>query len=100
MTPWTVARQAPLSVGFSRHEYWSGLPFPSPGDVNNPGIEPQFPALTGSFFAAESPGSVNITVFMACMWSPVSLQIGLLINQISLQQQGQCLLFPALRLCK
>ena len=39
-TPWTVARQAPLYMGFSRQEYWSGLPFPSPGDLSNPGIEP------------------------------------------------------------
>ena len=39
-TPWTVAHQAPLSMGFSRQEYWSGLPFPSPGDLPNPGIEP------------------------------------------------------------
>ena len=39
--PWTVARQAPLSMGFSRQEYWSGLPFPSPGDLPNPGIEPR-----------------------------------------------------------
>ena len=44
-TPWTVACQAPLSVGFSRQEYWSGLPFPSPGDLPNPGIEPRSPAL-------------------------------------------------------
>ena len=40
MTPCTVAHQAPLSMGFSRQEYWSGLPFPSPGDLHNPGIEP------------------------------------------------------------
>ena len=39
-TPWTVAYQAPPSMGFSRQEYWSGLPFPSPGDLLNPGIEP------------------------------------------------------------
>ena len=39
-TPWTVARQPPLSMGFPRQEYWSGLPFPSPGDLPNPGIEP------------------------------------------------------------
>ena len=44
-TLWTVARQAPLSMGFSRQEYWSGLPFPSPGDLSNPGIEPRSPAL-------------------------------------------------------
>ena len=45
VTPWTVAHQAPLSMGFSRQEYWSGLPFPSPGDLSNPGIEPTSPAL-------------------------------------------------------
>ena len=45
MTPWTVAHQAPLSIGFSRQEYWSGLPFPSPGDLADPGIEPRPPAL-------------------------------------------------------
>ena len=44
-TPWTVAYQAPWSMGFSRQEYWSGLPFPSPGDLPNPGIEPGSPAL-------------------------------------------------------
>ena len=42
---WTVAHQAPLSMGFSRQEYWSGLPFPSPGDLPNPGIKPTSPAL-------------------------------------------------------
>ena len=45
VTPWTVARQAPLSMGFSRQEYWSGLPFPSAGDFPNPGIEARSPAL-------------------------------------------------------
>ena len=44
-TPWTVAHQAPSSKGFSRQEYWSGLPFPSPGDRPNPGIEPRSPTL-------------------------------------------------------
>ena len=44
-TPWTVAYQAPPSMGFSRQEYWSGLPFPSPADLPNPGIEPGSPAL-------------------------------------------------------
>ena len=43
--PWTVAHQAPPSMGFSKQEYWSGLPFPSPGDLPNPGIEPRSPAL-------------------------------------------------------
>ena len=44
-TPWTVTRQVSLSVGFLRQEHWSGLPFPSPGDLSGPGIEPMFPAL-------------------------------------------------------
>ena len=44
-TPWTSVHQAPLSMGFSRQEYWSGLPCPSPGDLPNPGIEPRSPAL-------------------------------------------------------
>ena len=44
-TPWTVAYQAPQSIGFSRQEYWSGLPFPSPGDLPDPGIKPRSPAL-------------------------------------------------------
>ena len=45
VTPWTVAPQAPPSVGFPRQEYWSGVPFPSPGDLPNPGIEPGSPAF-------------------------------------------------------
>ena len=45
MTPWTIAYQGPLSMGFSRQGYWSGLPFPSPGDLPNPGIEPRSPTL-------------------------------------------------------
>ena len=51
-TPWTVAlcNQSPLSMGFPRQEYWSELPFPSPGDLLDPGIEPASPALEGAFF--------------------------------------------------
>ena len=55
-TPWTVAHQAPLSMGFSRHEYWSGLPFPS-GDLPDPGIKPvspASPALAGGFFTTSA----------------------------------------------
>ena len=58
-TPWTVACQAPLSMGFYRQEYWSGLLFPSPGDLPDPGIKPEFPlspALAGRFFTTEPPG--------------------------------------------
>ena len=53
VTPWTVAHQAPLSMGFSRQEYWSGLPCPPPGDLPDPGIKPESftsPALAGGFF--------------------------------------------------
>ena len=55
-TLWTVARQAPLSVGFSRQECWSWLPFHPPGDIPKPGIEPMSPALAGSFFTTAPPG--------------------------------------------
>ena len=56
MTLCTVARQAPLSREFSRQGYWSGLPFPSPGDLPNPGIEPGFPALQADSLPFEPPG--------------------------------------------
>ena len=55
-TPWTVAHQAPPSMEFSRQEYWSGLPFPSPGDLPNPGIEPRSPALQTDTLLSEPPG--------------------------------------------
>ena len=48
-----LARQAPLSMGFSRQEYWSGLPFPTPGDLSNPGIKPRFPALQADYLPFE-----------------------------------------------
>ena len=51
---WTVARQAPLSMGFSRKEYWSGLPCPPPGDLPDPGIEPRFSTLQADFLLSES----------------------------------------------
>ena len=53
-TPWTAALQAPLSMGFSRQEYWSGLPFPSPGDLPDPGIEPISPVLQADSLPVES----------------------------------------------
>ena len=60
-TPWTVASQAPLSMGFSRQEYWSGLPFLSLGDLPDPGIKFMSPALTSGFFTTEPPGThINI----------------------------------------
>ena len=56
-TPWTVAHQAPLSMGFPRQEYWSGLPSPFPGDLTDPGIKPASSALAGGFFTTEPPGN-------------------------------------------
>ena len=59
VTPWTAAHQAPLSMGFSRQEYWSRLPFLPPADLPNPGIEPESsasPALASGFFTTEPPG--------------------------------------------
>ena len=55
-TPWTIVPQAPLSMGFSRQEYWSGMPPPPPGDLADTGIRPASPALTGRFFTTEPPG--------------------------------------------
>ena len=62
-TPWTVACQALLSTGFPRQEYWSRLPFPSPGDLSNPGIEPMSPAMAGGFFTAEPPGKLTMEYY-------------------------------------
>ena len=53
VTPWTIACQAPLPMGFSRHEYWIGLPFPSPGNLPNPGIEGGSPALQADYLPIE-----------------------------------------------
>ena len=55
VTPWTVAHQALLSMGFSRQEYWSGLPVPSPGYLPNPGIEPETPALQADSLPSAPP---------------------------------------------
>ena len=59
-TPWTVAHQAPLSTGFPRQEYWSGVPFSSPEHLPDPEIEPMFPVLAGRFFTSEPPKKLHI----------------------------------------
>ena len=56
VTPWTVAYQHPLTIGFSRQEYWNGLPFPSPGDLPDPGTEPWSSALQADALPSEPPG--------------------------------------------
>ena len=60
VTTWTVAYQAPPSMEFSRQEYWSGLPFPSPGDLPDPGIEPGSPALQADALPSEPPGKSSL----------------------------------------
>ena len=66
-SPWSIACQVPLSMELSRQEYWSGLPFPPPGDLPNPVIEPMFlasPALAGGSFATVPPGKPLITLYV------------------------------------
>ena len=71
VTPWTVACQAPLSMGFPRQEYQSGLPFPSPRDLPDPGIKPTSPALADGFFTAESPGKrMSLFLRVCCNLAP------------------------------
>ena len=71
MTPWTVAYQATLSMEFSRQEYWSGLPFPTPGNFPNPGIEPGSPATQADSLLSEPPGKplVNIRMHIYVLFS-------------------------------
>ena len=62
MTPRTVAHPVPLSVGFFGQEYWSGLPFPPPGDLLDPGVESMSHALAGRFFIADPPGKLKVQI--------------------------------------
>ena len=82
VTPWNIARQTPLSMRFSRQEYWKGLPFPPPGDLPDPGVKPKSPvppALAGGFFTTKSPGNPcsdsqspgkSIPAFLCPLFSP------------------------------
>ena len=65
-TPWTAAYQTPPSMGFSRQEYWSGCPFPLPGDLPNPGIETMSPALAGGFFTTVTSGRPRSFLLDGC----------------------------------
>ena len=72
MILWTVASQAPLSMGFSRQEYWSGLSCPIPGDLPDPGIKPaslMSPTLADRFFTTSVTWEAPICVYMCCVWS-------------------------------
>ena len=74
VTPWTIARQAPLSMGFPRQEYWSGLPFPSPGALPDPRAEPTSSALAGGFFITAPPGNIGCNYYRSLLslwwWNP------------------------------
>ena len=88
VTLWTVARQASPSMGFSRQEYWSRLPFPSPGDIPDPEIKPVSPALAGRFFTTEPPEKHSCScswyyifllslpiIYSLCLWSNLIAQV-------------------------
>ena len=72
-TPWTVAYQAPLSLGFPMQEYWSGLPFSSPEDLPNPETEPESPTLAGGFFTAKPPAKPYSLLSYSILTSFVSI---------------------------
>ena len=76
-TPWTAQPSRLLCHGISRQEYWSGLPFPFPGDLPNPGMEPISPALTGRFFTTEPPGKplVKGKMLQNSLWSNEGRQL-------------------------
>ena len=76
--PWTVAHQAPLSLGFPRQEYWGGLPWPSPGDLPDPGIEPGSPALQADSLPSEPP-AVRVSPIIR-QWGSISLKGTLYFN--------------------
>ena len=68
-TPWTVAHQTPLSVGFSRQDYWSGLPFPFPGDLSNPEIKSWSPALQADCVSTKLPGKPKVDIWVSLLTS-------------------------------
>ena len=80
MTPWTVAHQAPPSTGFSRQEYWSGLPFPFPGDLPDPGIEPRSPELQADTLTSEPPGKPSVTLALAKISNQLHCILGIEIS--------------------
>ena len=105
-TPWTVSYKAPLSMEFSRQEYWSGLPFPSPGDLPDPGIEPRSPALQADALPSEPPGKpqgktchiwkkkwggMRVRIYCSKLWLSWPSQLLQLLCQYP--HHFQCLLF-------
>ena len=102
-TPWTVASQAPPSMGFSRQECWSGLPFPSPGDLPDPGIEPESPALQADALPSEPPGkpvAINKSSTKFKPFTNFSFQIiSFLHHSVLFNPLSSTLLFPNIFLC-
>ena len=90
-TPWTVAHQAPLSMGFPRQEYWSGLPFSSPVSLPDSGIEPESSTLAGRFFTTEPPGKVFVSMVGCRLWGRTELDT----TEVTQQQQQHCNKFPS-----
>ena len=83
--PWTVAYQAPPSMEFSRQKYWSGLPFPSPGDLSHPGIESVSPALQADSLLSEPPGNKGFIILSSCLgllWMQKVMQEGTTVSLI------------------
>ena len=76
-TPWAVAHQLPLSMGYPGQEYWNGLPFPSPGDLPDPGIEPWSPTLQADALPSEPPGK-PMGLKLVLNWSTDHLHAGLI----------------------
>ena len=85
MTQWTLTRESPLSMGFSRQEYGSGLPFPSPGDLPNPRIEPKSPALKADSLPSEPPGNKYPNTKLKVKKKNISSSL----NQNMVHQQGK-----------
>ena len=98
VTPWTVARQTSLSMGFSRQEYWSGLPCPPPGDLSNPGIEPRSHSLQADSIQSEPPGKPMNTRVGSLIPSPGKLHnpgiepgsSALQMDSLSAELPGKC----------
>ena len=91
-TTWTVAYQAPPSMGFSRQEFWSGLPFPSPGDLPDPEIEPRSPALQADALLSEPPGKPCLVLAVGKLG--FALIGGALLSRIVIQFSADVVLCP------
>ena len=98
VTLWTLAHQAPLSLGSPRQEQWSELPFPSPGDLSDPRIKPAFPALAGEFFTTKPPGKSQLGLFLFYSYHVVDMNL-----QLQILTVGKCqflaLVVQWLKLC-